>query len=145
MLTHGNLTSNSEVLADIWKFTKDDVLLHLLPFYHIHGMIVCMGATLFSKSTQIFRPKFELHDALHWMPKSTVFIGVPTFYTRLMYDTKAFTKEHFESIRVFICGSAPLTPATWEAFRQHTGHPILERYGNKPIFLHLILLKFRNE
>lgn len=37
MLTHGNLTSNSEVLADIWRFSKDDVLLHLLPFYHIHG------------------------------------------------------------------------------------------------------------
>lgn len=129
MLTHGNLTSNSEVLADIWHFTKNDVLLHMLPFYHIHGQIVCMGATLFSKSTQIFRPKFDLNDALKWLPKSTVFVGVPTFYTRLMSDTKNFNKKHFESIRVFICGSAPLTSATWEAFKHHTGHPILERYG----------------
>jgi len=129
MLTHGNLTSNSEVLADIWRFTKDDVLLHLLPFYHIHGLIVCMGATLFSKSTQIFRPKFDLHDALDWMPKSSVFIGVPTFYTRLMSDTQAFNEDRFKSIRVFICGSAPLTPATWNGFKQHTGHGILERYG----------------
>ncbi|KAI6172452.1 hypothetical protein M3Y98_00974700 [Aphelenchoides besseyi] len=129
MLTHGNLTSNSEVLADIWHFTKNDVLSHLLPFYHIHGMIVCMGATLASKSTQIFRPKFELHDALKWMPKSTVFIGVPTFYTRLMSDTEAFNRDAFKNIRVFICGSAPLTAAVWESFRKHTGQPILERYG----------------
>jgi malonyl-CoA/methylmalonyl-CoA synthetase len=88
-----------------------------------------MGATLFSKSTQIFRPKFDLHDALDWMPKSTVFIGVPTFYSRLMSDTKAFNKDRFKNIRVFICGSAPLTPANWNVFREHTGHPILERYG----------------
>lgn len=46
-----------------------------------------------------------------------------------MSDTKAFSKDKFKSIRVFICGSAPLTSATWEGFKTHTGHPILERYG----------------
>ena len=46
-----------------------------------------------------------------------------------MSDTRAFNSDAFKNVRVFVCGSAPLTAATWQAFREHTGHPILERYG----------------
>ncbi|CAD5218124.1 unnamed protein product [Bursaphelenchus okinawaensis] len=129
MLTHRCLQANGEALADLWRFTKGDVLLHQLPFYHIHGMCITFSTTLMSKSSTIFRPKFDVDDACHYMPKSSIYVGVPTYYTRLMADTKKFNKEVFKNVRVFIAGSAPLTPATWEGFKQHTGHPILERYG----------------
>ncbi|KAI1710725.1 AMP-binding enzyme domain-containing protein [Ditylenchus destructor] len=128
MLTHKNIQSNAEALAQLWKFTKDDVLLHTLPFYHIHGMCISIGCTLMSKSAAIFRPKFSVEDTLKWMPKSTVFIGVPTYFSRLMAADE-FKGPIFKNIRVFVSGSAPLTSALWESFRVHTGQPILERYG----------------
>ncbi|KAI1709791.1 AMP-binding enzyme domain-containing protein [Ditylenchus destructor] len=128
MLTHKNLQSNAEALADLWQFTKDDVMLHTLPFYHIHGMCISIGCTLMSKSAAIFRPKFSVEDTLKWMPKSTVFIGVPTYFSRLMAADE-FKAPIFKNIRVFVSGSAPLTSALWESFRVHTGQPILERYG----------------
>ena len=40
MLTHGNLLSNAEALADLWRFTAQDVLLHALPIFHTHGLFV---------------------------------------------------------------------------------------------------------
>lgn len=80
MLTHGGLRANAEALVESWHFSEKDVLLHTLPFYHIHGMFISLNCTLLSRSTVIFRPKFDIHDALNWLPKSTVFMGIPTFY-----------------------------------------------------------------
>lgn len=80
MLTHGGLRSNAEALVECWHFTKDDVLLHSLPFYHIHGMFISLNCSFLSRSAVIFRPKFDIEDVLKWMPKSSVFMGVPTFY-----------------------------------------------------------------
>uniref|UniRef100_A0A915DQR9 AMP-dependent synthetase/ligase domain-containing protein n=1 Tax=Ditylenchus dipsaci TaxID=166011 RepID=A0A915DQR9_9BILA len=128
MLTHNNLQSNAEACADIWKFTEKDVMLHTLPFFHIHGMCISIGCTLMSKSSAIFRPKFVVEDALQHMPKSTVFIGVPTYFGRLMADAN-FNDTAFKNIRLFVSGSAPLSSALWESFRCHTSQPILERYG----------------
>jgi malonyl-CoA/methylmalonyl-CoA synthetase len=53
---------------------------------------------------------------------------VPTFYTRLLSEA-AFTRDACRSIRLFVSGSAPLLAETFEAFRERTGHAILERYG----------------
>jgi len=53
---------------------------------------------------------------------------VPTFYTRLLAEP-ALTRESARAIRLFVSGSAPLLPETFDAFRARTGHAILERYG----------------
>jgi malonyl-CoA/methylmalonyl-CoA synthetase len=65
---------------------------------------------------------------LEELPHSTLLMGVPTFYTRLLADD-GFTKEIVGSMRLFVSGSAPLLTETHQAFEARTGHRILERYG----------------
>ena len=128
MLTHGNLLSNAQVLADLWCFTDRDVLLHALPIFHTHGLFVATNISLLTGGAMIFLPAFDAATVIRLLPHSTTMMGVPTFYTRLL-DTPAFTRDTTASIRLFISGSAPLLAETHVAFETRTGHRILERYG----------------
>ncbi len=127
-LCHRNLVSNTEVLKDFWQFTADDVLLHMLPIYHTHGLFVACNLLAFVGGTMIFLPKFDADAALSWMPKATSMMGVPTFYTRLLADAR-FDAELTAHMRLFISGSAPLLAETHKQFEARTGKKILERYG----------------
>ena len=84
MLTHENLRSNAEALVDIWRFSPADVLIHALPIFHTHGLFVATNVALMAGASMIFLPKFSADEVLDWMPKATVLMGVPTFYTRLL-------------------------------------------------------------
>ncbi len=128
MLTVGNLWSNAVTLRDAWGFTAGDVLLHALPIFHAHGLFVAIGCVLTSGSRMVFMPKFEPEAVLEALPRCTVMMGVPTFYTRLLAHP-GFRREPFEGRRLFVSGSAPLLAETWHEFRERTGHEILERYG----------------
>ena len=128
MLTHGNLLSNAKVLADLWRFTPDDVLLHALPVFHTHGLFVASNVALLSRARMIFLPGFDLDAMLRLMPQATVMMGVPTIYTRLLDDAR-FDQALTGHMRLFISGSAPLLAETHRAFQARTGHRILERYG----------------
>ena len=72
--------------------------------------------------------KFDSKTIIQLLPKATVFMGVPTFYTRLL-DDENFTRDVCHNMRLFISGSAPLLEQTFDDFKQRTGHTILERYG----------------
>jgi malonyl-CoA/methylmalonyl-CoA synthetase len=128
MLTHDNLWSNAQVLADHWQFTKQDILLHSLPIFHTHGLFVASNVTLLSGSSMIFLPGFDLDEMIRCLPQATSMMGVPTFYTRLLDDSR-FTGELVQHVRLFVSGSAPMLAETHVAFEQRTGHRILERYG----------------
>ena len=128
MLTHGNLTSNALALAGAWRFTSEDVLLHALPIFHTHGLFVATNVTLFAGSSMLFLPGFDLAEVLRLLPRSSVMMGVPTFYTRLL-SSPEFDRELVSHIRLFVSGSAPLSPETHKDFEARTGHAILERYG----------------
>jgi len=128
MLTQQNLVSNARTLADAWRFTSDDVLLHALPIFHTHGLFVATNVTLMAGGSMIFLPKFDLEQMLALMPSATTMMGVPTFYTRLLGDDR-FTLECTEHMRLFVSGSAPLLAETHKEFEARTGHRILERYG----------------
>jgi malonyl-CoA/methylmalonyl-CoA synthetase len=128
MITHRNLASNAATLVDAWGFTRDDVLLHALPIYHVHGLFVATHCALLAGARMLWLPKFDAHEVVSLLPRATVMMGVPTFYTRLLSDP-SFTREACRSIRLFVSGSAPLLAETFEAFRERTGHAILERYG----------------
>ena len=84
MLTHDNLASNAETLADYWRFTDKDVLLHALPIYHTHGLFVASNTVMLSGGAMIFLPKFDADEVMRLLPKATSMMGVPTFYTRLL-------------------------------------------------------------
>ena len=128
LLSHGNLTSNAETLIDFWGWQADDVLLHALPIFHVHGLFVALHCVFLTGTSMIFQPRFDIDALLTALPMSTVLMGVPTFYTRLVGDER-FTRETCRSMRLFISGSAPLTEQTFEAFEERTGMKILERYG----------------
>ncbi len=128
MLTHGNLTSNAQALMQTWRFTADDVLLHALPIFHTHGLFVATNVALFSGARLIYQPKFDANAIFAALPRATVMMGVPTFYTRLLADAR-LTRESVEHMRLFISGSAPLLADTHREFHARSGHAILERYG----------------
>jgi len=128
MLTHANLASNAEVLHEYWAWEKGDVLLHALPIFHVHGLFVALHCALLNGSTVLFHNGFSVEDVLRDLPKATVMMGVPTFYTRLL-EAQDFTAETCRNIRLFISGSAPLLADTFASFEARTGYKILERYG----------------
>jgi malonyl-CoA/methylmalonyl-CoA synthetase len=128
MLSHGNLASNALTLHTLWAFEDGDVLLHALPFYHVHGLFVALHTAFLNTSAILWHDKFERDAVLDAIPRATVMMGVPTFYTRLLSSPRldaALCKD----MRLFICGSAPLLAETHREFEARTGHAILERYG----------------
>ena len=128
MITHGNLSSNAFALKEIWNFTQKDTLLHALPTFHVHGLFVALHTAFLSASKIIFLEKFDISEITRNLKKSTVMMGVPTFYSRLMSE-KNFNNNLYKDMRLFISGSAPLTEKTFNEFKNKTGHSILERYG----------------
>lgn len=128
MLTHGNLVSNARTLVESWHFTADDVLLHVLPIFHAHGLFVACNVVMTSGASMIWQPAFNAGDVIAALPNASVMMGVPTFYTRLL-ATPEFTRDVSGHMRLFTSGSAPLLTETHVSFRARTGLAILERYG----------------
>lgn len=128
VLSHGNLDAGTRTLLKAWHFTTDDVLLHILPLFHIHGLFVALYCTLASGSSTIFIDRFDARQIAETLSRATVLMGVPTHYSRLL-DEPAFTRDAVRQIRLFTSGSAPMLVSTHEAFTERTGHTILERYG----------------
>jgi malonyl-CoA/methylmalonyl-CoA synthetase len=128
MLTRANLASNAAGLVEAWRFTGQDVLLHALPLFHIHGLFATINTVLASAAGLLLLPKFDAAITLQHLPQATVFMGVPTHYTRLLQDA-ALNHNATAHMRLFVSGSAPLLAETHHEFLQRTGHSILERYG----------------
>lgn len=128
MLTHRNLSTGVRVLHSYWGFRSDDVLLHILPIYHFHGLFVALHCALWNGSAILFEPKFDAARAVDLLDRSTVCMGVPTHYVRMLADPR-LDSDACHNMRLFISGSAPLLPSVFREFQERTGHTILERYG----------------
>lgn len=128
MLSHKNLLSNAQSLTDLWQITATDRLVHALPIFHTHGLFVAMNTALLAGAQVRFMAGFDVEQIIAELPKSTLMMGVPTFYTRLLADAR-LDRDLVASMRLFISGSAPLLAETHKDFETRTGHAILERYG----------------
>jgi len=128
MISHRNLASNATVLHRAWGFGPGDVLVHMLPLFHVHGLFVACHCVLMNGTAMRFHPRFDARRAIADFAASTVFMGVPTFYTRLLGEA-GLTPEACAGMRLFVSGSAPLLAQTHEEFSRRSGHRILERYG----------------
>jgi malonyl-CoA/methylmalonyl-CoA synthetase len=128
MLSHGNVAANALALHEIWGFTPDDVLLHALPIFHVHGLFVALHCAFLSGAPMVWLAKFDDARVLDGLARCTVMIGVPTFYARLLANPD-FTRQRASHMRLFISGSAPLLESTFADFEARTGQRILERYG----------------
>jgi malonyl-CoA/methylmalonyl-CoA synthetase len=128
MLSRYNLASNARVLAEAWAFTAEDVLLHVLPIFHTHGLFVATNTVLMAGASMIFLPAFMPDTVFAALPRASVMMGVPTHYTRLLADAR-LTHDAVAHMRLFISGSAPLSAVTHRDWAVRTGTAILERYG----------------
>ena len=128
VLTHGNLAPNCRTLSEVWGFSADDVVLHVLPLFHTHGLFVAAYCALSSGASLLLMESFDADDVLRRLSEATVFMGVPTHYVRLL-GTEGLNRETTATIRLFLSGSAPMRRSTHQEFTERTGHEIVERYG----------------
>src|SRR5205085_12563056 len=128
MITHRNLASNAQVLHREWGFVPGVVLVHMLPLFHVHGLFVACHCAIMNGSPIRFHAKFDATRAIEDFAHSTVFMGVPTFYTRLLAEP-GLTRESTAKMRLLVSGSAPLLAETHTEFQERTAQAILERYG----------------
>ena len=128
MLTHGNLLANARTLHGWWGWQPSDVLIHVLPVFHVHGLFVASHGALLAGAKMLWFNKFDPKATIAQLPRATVFMGVPTLYVRMLAEP-TLTREACASMRLFVAGSAPLLPETFDAWRERTGHTIVERYG----------------
>jgi malonyl-CoA/methylmalonyl-CoA synthetase len=145
MLTHRNLASNAVAITDAWRWTADDRLLLALPLFHAHGLFNGVHGTLLTGATADLRRKFDAADAFDTLLRgeTTMFFGVPTMYTRLIAEARKRNPASRPEgprpppIRLYVSGSAPLSPQTFEEFAELFGQPILERYGMTETIMNL--------
>jgi malonyl-CoA/methylmalonyl-CoA synthetase len=128
MLSHRAMSYCAQTLGQEWNFSSSDVLLHALPIFHGHGLFISSNVALAAGARLLFQPKFEANSVIEALPRATVFMGVPTFYHRLLADPR-LTAQLCRSIRLFTAGSAPLSAEVHREFEGRTGHRIVERYG----------------
>lgn len=128
MLSCRNLVSNAQALIDAWHFEPDDVLLHVLPVFHVHGLFVALHCALGVGAAVRLHRRFDPDAVLADLERSTVLMGVPTHYHRLL-GHPGLDVEACVGVRLFTSGSAPLPAHEHETFAVRTGHHIVERYG----------------
>jgi malonyl-CoA/methylmalonyl-CoA synthetase len=132
MITHGNLIQNMNALNEAWQWRSGDVLLHALPLFHIHGLIVALHGALNAGSSVVMLSRFDAAQVSERLDRAgcTLFMGVPTMYGRLadLWEDEG-VPPGLSGLRVLVSGSAPLAPRFFHRFREMTGHAILERYG----------------
>ncbi|MEM7799323.1 MAG: AMP-binding protein [Chloroflexota bacterium] len=128
--THGNLTANIAGLHNAWGWREDDVILHVLPIFHVHGLSVALHGALHAGGTAVMLPKFETQLALDTIvnKRCTVFMAVPTIHKRLVEYPDA-AKYDLGHMRLLTSGSDRLPDDVFERFQQLYGHTLLERYG----------------
>ena len=131
-LSHGNVVAMIESLRAAWEWTADDRLLLTLPLFHLHGLVVGLFTALAAGASVRLEPRFEAARAVDRLAAgdATLFFGVPTLYVRLVDElAQRAPRPDLSAVRLFVSGSAPLAPETFQAFESLTGQRILERYG----------------
>ncbi|KFQ24609.1 hypothetical protein N331_10509, partial [Merops nubicus] len=142
--THGNVQAVTTGLVEKWEWKKEDVILHVLPLHHVHGVINKLLCPLWVGATCIMLPEFDAQMVWNRLlspesPRVSVFMAVPTIYAKLIeYYEKHFSKplaQAFvhafcqENIRLMVSGSAALPVPVLDKWKSITGHTLLERYG----------------
>ena len=138
MITHANLTAAVSGLMAAWAWRPEDRLLLTLPLFHVHGLVVGLLTALATGASVELARRFDAAEVVDRLAREdgpSVFFGVPTMYVRMVDELRRRQAEvsapatPFPAARLFASGSAPLAPETFAAFRELTGHAILERYG----------------
>ena len=132
MLTHYNILSNVYQIDAWWKPGRkaEDILVAVLPWFHIYGQTAVMNLGLFRAATLLVYARFELERIMKDIAKykANVFHGVPTIYSLIVNHPKV-EKFNLKSLEVCISGAAPLPVAVAEKFEKLTGAKLREGFG----------------
>lgn len=128
MLSCRNLVANARAANEAWHFSSDDVLVHILPVFHVHGLFVALHCAFLAGAAVRFHTRFEPDAVVRDLRRATVLTGVPTHYHRLL-DHTDIDADACAGMRLFMSGSAPLLAGRHDEFAARTGHRIVERYG----------------
>ncbi|HMF08189.1 MAG TPA: AMP-binding protein [Thermoanaerobaculia bacterium] len=127
------LAENTLAVTDLWRFHPRDRVVLALPLFHVHGLCLGVLGALLQGATILLLPRFDAAGVVKAFAEdgATVFMGVPTMYARLLEHLRADpgAGRILARGRLFTSGSAPLPADQFAAFREMTGHAILERYG----------------
>jgi malonyl-CoA/methylmalonyl-CoA synthetase len=139
VLSHNNFLANAASLATCWRITSDDRYLAVLPLFHVHGLGNGLVTWLVTGCRMRLAERFDIGRAASLFEsfQPTLFFGVPTIYVRLLELPTAVAQRIGAGMRLFVCGSAPLSAATLESFQARFGHVILERYGMSETLMNL--------
>ena len=129
-ITHGNLTSNLQALHEAWGWTPEDVLLHGLPIFHVHGLFVALHGALHAGATTLLMREFDARRTLQMLASGqcTVFMAVPTIHQRLL-DVPDASRFDLSRVRLITSGSDRLPDEVFTGFQKTFGYTLLERYG----------------
>jgi malonyl-CoA/methylmalonyl-CoA synthetase len=129
-ITHGNLISNLQALHEAWGWQADDVLLHVLPIFHVHGLFVALHGALHAGATTLLMREFNAQKTLELLSSGqcTVFMAVPTIHTRLLATPNA-DQFNLSSVRLITSGSDRLPDEVFTGYQKTFGYTLLERYG----------------
>ncbi len=129
-ITHGNLISNLQSLHTAWGWRSDDVLLHVLPIFHVHGLFIALHGALNAGATALLTREFDARKTLETLVEKhcTVFMAVPTIHQRLL-DVPNASQFDLSHVRLITSGSDRLPDDVFAGFQQTFGYTLLERYG----------------
>ncbi len=132
MLTHRNLVAN---VLQLMEWDRDfqvgrENILSVLPFFHSFGMTVCMNFGIYTGSTLVLIPRFDLKMVLEHIQKHkvTLFPGTPTIYVAII-SSPELKNYNISSIRACLSGAAPLPLEVQLKFQEITGGRLVEGYG----------------
>ena len=128
LLSRANLLAGASALVKAWGWTADDVLIHALPMFHMHGLGAGLNGTFTAGASLVVVPRFEVQVVIDVIEehRATMFFGVPTMYARFHEHQRL---SGLASLRLTVSGSAPLDPSLFRAIAAGTGQAPIERYG----------------
>jgi malonyl-CoA/methylmalonyl-CoA synthetase len=128
--TNANLASSLRALGACWRFTPDDVLVNVLPLFHIHGLSFATHLSLLTGCVMHVEDQFHPRKTLTAIGRGTVFMAIPTFYYSFL-ERPEFREaaKGWSHVRLFTCGSAPIRAEVLPELESILGRPVINRYG----------------
>ncbi|MEU0113811.1 acyl-CoA synthetase [Streptomyces bobili] len=121
-----------DALADAWGWTGEDVLVHGLPLFHVHGLVLGVLGPLRRGGSVRHLGRFSAEGVARELSSgATMLFGVPTMYHRLaetLPDDAGLAKA-LGRARLLVSGSAALPLHDHERITAATGQRVIERYG----------------
>ncbi len=125
VISRAAIAADLDALAQAWQWTAEDTLVHGLPLFHVHGLVLGLLGSLRVGSRFIHtgKPTPQAYAAAG----GTLYFGVPTVWSRIAADSSS--ARALAPARLLVSGSAALPVPLFDALVNLTGHAPVERYG----------------